>query len=83
MHCVLIDFGSVTVSQEEQDAHMEDDFGGCLEALCEDNVGLDGELVWDAFGKREPWDTCISKLNIGEEGRWTENQDPFPSLLAL
>ena len=80
-HCILIDFASVTVGLEEQDAHREDDFSGCLAALCEEIVGLDADLVWDTYGKREPWDTFFAKIDIKEEARWIERQDPLTNFL--
>ena len=84
VHCVLIDFASVTTGLKEQDAHRGDDFSDALQVLVRPSVGIDPDLVWDNFGKREPWDRIAASVKMPVEGdifRWTESQDPFPSFV--
>jgi hypothetical protein len=58
--------------------HADDDYGDCLSLLSDPDIGLDGDLVWEHFGKREPWDLFATPfVKSNGESRCTEAIDPF------
>ncbi|KAK7678313.1 hypothetical protein QCA50_018661 [Cerrena zonata] len=77
VHCILLDFSQMSVSLDQQEFHRLDDFGRCLQILCNPKSGLDAELVWDNFGTREPWDKISSTVKVNGETRWAQQGDPF------
>lgn len=56
VHCVLIDFAATSQTIAKELIHETDDYSGVLRTLVGPKVGLPIELVWEKFGKKEPWD---------------------------
>lgn len=75
---MLVDFSGCTQTIEEVEVHRGDDFGRCLEALLEPEVGLDPELVWEHFATtREVWDLFRTMVEINGKERKIPPPDPF------
>jgi hypothetical protein len=77
VHCVLTCLSGTTQGVDEVEMHADDNYGDCLHVLCDPDSCLDRELVWEHFGKREPWAgisfllSSSSMVNRGAQKRLT------------
>lgn len=76
IHCVLVDF-SVTTQSIEGELHRMDDFGTSLSLLTRPHVGMDFDMVWQHYGQREFWDTCVMIAGIGDKWKTARAADPY------